>query len=183
MEKCREAFRKLTALGEAAFPLLVEHLGDSRPSIHFANHYLGHTVGDACYWNIYFQLTDHPDDYSSYGLSRKGRDGQLHTKPYWDGTPFDGAGGLKKWLEENSSLSFRQKQIKSLTWLLEREKAIGVPDPESYFENVLPLEIHLLRRRQQAGEDVKQQLARLYKVRDGKLAKEIPAELLPATTP
>ncbi len=73
----------------------------------------------------------------------------------------------------------RAKQIKCLPWLLEREKGIGAPDPESYFENIHPLEIQILKRRQEAGEDVKQELARLEKIRDGKLATEIPAELLP----
>src|SRR5688572_25892654 len=97
-DKCREAFRRLTELGETAFPFLVAHLNDKRASIHFRNHYLGHSVGDACHWNIYSQLTDHPKDYSSYGEGRKGRDGQRHTKPYWEGTPFDDAGGLKNWL-------------------------------------------------------------------------------------
>jgi hypothetical protein len=51
-DKCHQAFRKLTDLGETAFPFLVAHLNDKRPSIHFRNHYSGHSVGDACYWNI-----------------------------------------------------------------------------------------------------------------------------------
>jgi hypothetical protein len=178
-DKCRQAFCKLTELGEAAFPSLVAHLEDKRDSIPFANHFQSHSVGDACYWNVYFQLTDHPRDYSCYGLQRTGRDGQKHTKPYWEGTPFDEAGGLKKWLEQNSALSYRAKQIKCLTWLLEREKAIGASDPESYFENILPLEIRILERKQESGEDVKEALARLCKIRDGKLENEIPPELLP----
>src|SRR5262245_38456400 len=78
-EKSRQAFRKLTELGERAFPLLMEHLEDQRASVHFRNHYSGHSVGDACYWNIYLQLTDHPAGYSSYGEGRKGRDGKKHT--------------------------------------------------------------------------------------------------------
>ena len=178
-DKCREAFRKLTELGETAFPFLVAHLNDKRASIHFRNHYLGHSVGDACYWNIYLQLTHHPKDYSSYGEGRKGRDGRLHTKPYYEGTPFDNAGGLKKWLEQHNALSYRAKQIKCLTWLLDREKAIGACDAESYFENILPLEIRILERRQETGAEVKQELGRLRKIMDGKLAKEIPPELLP----
>ncbi len=178
-DKCRQAFRKLTEIGEPAFPFLVAHLDDKRSSIPFRNHYSGQSVGNACYANIYFQLTDHPKDYSSYGLERMGRDGKPHEKPYWEGTPFDEAGGLKKWLEQNSNLSYDAKQIKCLTWLLEREKAIGASDPESYFENILPLEIHILERRKESGEDVEQELVRLRKIKDGKLAKEIPPELLP----
>jgi hypothetical protein len=178
-EKCQQAFRKLTELGEAAFPVLVAHLDDKRPSIHFRNHYMGHSVGNACYWNIYFQLSDHPRDYSSYGYSRKGRDGKDHPKPYWEGTPFGGAGGVKAWLEENRALSYREKQIKCLAWLLDREKAIGAPDAESYFENILPLEIRILERRLQKGDEVKEELARLRRILKDKLAKEIPAGVLP----
>jgi len=76
-DKCGEAFGKLIELGEKAFPLLVAHLDDKRESIPFRNHYLEHSVGDACYWNIYFQLTDLPRGYSTYGYSRKGRDGKI----------------------------------------------------------------------------------------------------------
>jgi len=178
-DKCQQAFRKLTEFKGAAFPFLVEHLDDKRPSIHFRNHSMGHSVGDACYWNIYFQLQDRPNDYSSYGYSRKGRDGKDHPKPYWEGTPFDEAGGLKAWLEQNKDLSYPEKQIKCLNWLLAREKAIGAPDPESYFENILPLEISILERKQEAGADVNRELDRLRKIMKGKLINEVPVELLP----
>jgi hypothetical protein len=178
-EKCQQAFRKLTGFKEAAFPFLVAHMDDQRPSIHFRNHSLKHSVGDACYWNIYFQLQDRPNDYSSYGYSRKGRDGKAHSKPYWEGTPFDEAGGLKAWLEQNKGLSYPEKQIKCLNWLLVREKAIGAPDAESYFENILPLEIRILERKRETGADLKQELDRLRKIMQGKMAKEVPAALLP----
>lgn len=178
-DKCHQAFRKLTEFKEAAFPFLVEHLDDKRPSVHFRNHYPEHSVGDACYWNIYFQLEDRPKDYSSYGYSRKGRDGKAHTKPYWEGTPFDEAGGLKMWLEQNKDLSYPEKQIKCLNWLLTREKAIGAPDAESYFENILPLEIRILERKKETGADVDRELNRLRKIMKDKLIKEVPAELLP----
>lgn len=178
-EKCFQAYRKLTEFKEVAFPFLVAHLDDRRPSIHFRNHYPGHSVGDACYWNIYFQLQDRPGDYSSYGYSRKGRDGKNHPKPYWEGTPFDEAGGLKAWLKQNKGLSYPEKQIKCLNWLVVREKAIGVPDAESYFENILPLEIRILERKGETGTDVKQELDRSRQIMNGKITKAVPAELLP----
>ncbi len=78
---CQKAFNKLYELKEAAIPFLVEHLDDERQSITFRNHSKGNSVGDACYWNIYFQLVDQPEDYSEYGYSRKGRDGENHPKP------------------------------------------------------------------------------------------------------
>jgi len=151
-----------------------------RFSIPLRNHFLGQSVGDACYWNIYFQLQDRPDDYSSYGYFRTGRDGQNHEKPYWEGTPFDEAGGVAEWLDENNDLSYTEKQIKCLRWLLEKEKAIGARDPESYFENILPLEIRVAERRLEAGEkDVQRELERLRLIRDEKRVAEIPREYLP----
>lgn len=177
---CNKAFQKLGDLKIAAFPAMVAHLDDKRQSINFRNHYLANSVGDACYWNIYYQLQDTPDDYSEYGDGRLGHDGEYHTKPYWEGTPFDEAGGLKQWLEKNKKLSYVQMQIKCLRWLLEKEKAIGASDAESYFINILPLEIRILERRQQAGENVANELARLKKVMAAKDATAVPAELLPA---
>jgi hypothetical protein len=62
---------------------------------------------------------------------------------------------------------------------LEREKAIGAPDAESYFVNILPLEIQVLVRRKENGENVDAELTRLRDVQKRKLVKAIPAELLP----
>jgi hypothetical protein len=179
-EACQKAFQKLAEFRGLAFPFLIEHLEDKRQSMPFRNHYLGASVGDACYWNIYFQLQDRPEDYSEYGYMRKGRDGKDHPKPYWEGTPFDDAGGLVKWLDANKALSYVEKQVKCLRWLLEKEKAIGACDAESYFVNILPLEIRILERRLEAGEDVKKQLEDLRRIKEKKLADKIPAELLPA---
>jgi hypothetical protein len=176
---CQEAFNKLQELKGAAFPFLVEHLDDERQSINFRNHYTGNSVGDACYWNIYFQLQDRPRDYSRYGYSRKGRDGEDHPKPYWEGTPFDDAGGLKKWLDKNKELNYVEMQIACLNWLLDREKKIGAPDTDSYFLNILPLEIRVLERRIESGDDVSNELKRLVNIRNKKLVDQIPSELLP----
>jgi hypothetical protein len=96
-----------------------------------------------------------------------------------EGTPFDDAGGLVKWLEENKELTYTEKQIKCLQWLLEKEKAIGAADADSYFLNILPLEIQILKRRLEAGEDVEKELERLQEVKDKKLVDAIPRELLP----
>ncbi len=70
-------------------------------------------------------------------------------------------------------------QIKCLQWLLEKEKKIGVQTRTSYSLNILPLEIRILERRKQNGDDVNDQLARLVRIRDDKLTDEIPKELLP----
>ena len=177
-KRCQDAFQKLSELKGLAIPFMVEHLDDKRQSINFRNHYLGNSVGDACYWNIYYQLQDRPKYYSRYGYQRKGRDGKLHVKPYWKGTPFDKEGGLVQWLEKNNKLSYEQKQIKCLTWLLEKEKAIGACDAESYFINILPLEIRILERKLEAGEKVEQELKRLREVKKKKLVDEIRKRLV-----
>jgi hypothetical protein len=176
---CQKAFKKLSELKVLAFPYMVEHLNDKRQSIPFRNHSLQQSVGDACYWNIYYQLQDQPEDYSEYGYDRKGKDGKDHPKPYWKGTPFDEAGGLAKWLEANRKLSYTEMQIKCLTWLLEEEKRIGASDPESYFLNILPLEIRILERKSERGEDVKEELSRLRDVLKRKDTKAVPKSLLP----
>lgn len=181
-KKCQQAFEGLTAFKGKALPILVEHLEDKRPSIHFRNHHLGHSVGDACYWNIYLQLQDQPENYSEYGYQREGRDGKDHPKPYWEGTPFDEAGGLAEWLEANKKLSYAEMQIKCLTWLLDREKEIGASDPESYFVNILPLEIRILERKSELGVDVNEELKRLRGVLERKDADAVPRDLLPPET-
>lgn len=178
-EACQNAFQKLADYRGLAFPLLIEHLDDKRQSINFRNHHLANSVGDACYWIIYLQLQDRPPNYSRYGYSRQGRDGKDHPKPYWEGTPFDDAGGLRQWLENNKNLSYQEMQIKCLSWLLAQEKRIGAPDADSYFLNILPLEIRILERRLENGEDVKSELVRMMKIRDKRLVNKIPPELLP----
>lgn len=176
---CRAAFERLSAYKEKAIPFLVDHLNDDRQSVHFRNHFTGSSVGHACFWNMYYQFQDRPENYSSYGLSRKGRDGKQHVKPYWEDSPF-GEDGIKQWLQQNAHLSYPQKQIKCLTWLLEKEKAIGTCDAESYFENILPLEIRILERRLETGEKVEAELEKQRQALKDKSPAAVPPELLPA---
>ena len=178
-EACQTAFQRLSELKDLAFPVLIKHLDDKRQSINFRNHHMGNSVGHACYWNIYFQLQDRPRGYSRYGYSREGRDGEDHPKPYWEGSPFDDAGGLREWLTANENLNYQEKQIKCLNWLLEREKRIGAADAESYFINILPLEIQIFKRRLEKGDDVETELKRLRKIQTEELADQVPKELLP----
>lgn len=176
---CQEAFNALYEMKPLAIPYLVEHLDDKRQSIDFRNHYVGNSVGDACYWNIYYQLVDQPEDYSEYGWQREGRDGKHHPKPYWEGTPFGDVGdtkGLKEWLDENRNLSYEEMQIKCLKWLLDRERHIGASDADSYFLNILPLEIRILERR---ADDLQRELDRLVRIRDERLTDQIPRDVLP----
>lgn len=174
---CKAAFYRLMKFKKLAFPILVEHLEDACESIHFRNHVTGKTVGDACYWNIYFQLLDTPADYSVYGLSRKGKNLESHTKPRWDGVPFEG--GLEKWLESCKRLTYEEMQIKGLTWMLTKEMKIGAPDADSYFLNIHPLQIRIMELKLDYGEDVGAKLRELRRIRDQRLAEKIPSELLP----
>ena len=178
----QQAFKELMQLKEEAFPVLVAHLDDKRPSVPFRNHIANSSVGYACYLVIYYQLQDRPEGYSRYGYQRLGRDGEQHVQPYWDGSPFDQVGGVDRWLAANQDLNYVEKQIKCLQWLLDKEKAIGAPDADSYFINILPLEIQILKRRFDNGEDVARELKHLQRVQKEKLVEEVPAELLPPVT-
>lgn len=184
-----KAFERFAEYQASSIPILVAHLDDNRASVGFrSNHYKSNTVGNACYENIAHQLQDRPQGYSrGVGYMRKGRNGEDHVTPHGESTPFnefyekDGLphNDLKKWLEANKDLSYPQMQIKCLTWLLEKEKAIGAPDAESYFINILPLEIQILKRRLECGEKVQAELASLERRLKEKRADEIPHELLP----
>jgi hypothetical protein len=176
---CRGAFTQLAAYKGLAIPFMLEQLEDKRPSMDFHGHWKHRDVGAACYWNIRYQLEDQPGDYSSYGYARKGRDGESHVKPYYAHPGLLPIDGLKKWLVENAALSYTEKQLKCLRWSLEEEKKIGAWDPESYFDNILPLEIRILQRRAQLGDDVRTELERLQKILKEKQVSAIPPELLP----
>ncbi|MCW1914186.1 hypothetical protein OJ996_11410 [Luteolibacter sp. GHJ8] len=179
---CHKAFKRLMEFKELSLPFLVEHLEDKRQSIPFRNHHMGFSVGDACYWNIYYQLQDQPDDYSSYGYQRRGRDGENHPKPYWatKGCCFDEVGGAKEWLEINKHLSYVEMRIKCLSWLLEKERAIGASDVESYYENIAPLEVRILERRLEKGEKVETELKQARANLKKKDPAAVPPGLLPA---
>lgn len=176
---CREAFEKLAAFKDFAFPMLVEHRNDERQSLNFRNHSLENSVGYACYLVIKNQLEDIPENYSEYGYQRKGRDGKNHPKPYWTGSVFSDAGGLLKWLKANKDLSYPRKQEQCLRWLLAKEKVIGACDAESYFINVLPLEIQILKRRLEAGDNVSDELHKMQRILAERDTITIPADLLP----
>jgi hypothetical protein len=147
-----DSFKRLTAFNELAFPILASHLDDERPSRMHWNHTFARTVGAICYRVIHDQLTEFPPGYTEYGLQRTGRDGKGHLKPYWEGTPYDQSGGLKNWLQQNQTLTYTEKRIKCLTWLLDEEKKIGVIDHYSYYVNIQPLELEILKLKAEGGQ-------------------------------
>ncbi|MEN9361169.1 MAG: hypothetical protein RL095_2704 [Verrucomicrobiota bacterium] len=184
-ERCQQAFLKLQAFKELAFPYLIEHRMDQRQSIPFMNHYEGSSVGDACHWAIAHQMWDAPRHYSRYGLMRKGKDGKMHHKPRWTGSPFDEAASLKlesnpfDWLEKHKNLSYVELKLKCVEWILAREKEIGADTPDSYFQDILPLEIRVLELQQECGKPVGSELARLRDVEKHRRVEAIPPEMLP----
>ena len=175
----RDGFKRLTAFNELAFPLLASHLDDKRPSLMYWNHTFAKTVGRICYRVIHDQLTEFPEGYSQYGLQRTGRDGKDHKKPYWAGNPYEESDGLGKWLQQNHQLTYTEKRIKCLNWLLDEEKKIGVIDPRGYYVNILPLELAILELKASAGQDVANELARVRKLAKTRPANQVPKELLP----
>ena len=78
-----------------------------------------------------------------------------------------------------TTFSYPEMQVKCLEWLLAKEKAIGVPAAEGYFESILPLEVHILRRKKEAGQDVGNELERLERALEKKDVKVIPPGMLP----
>lgn len=174
-----DAFKRLTALNELAFPILASHLDDKRPSSMHWNHTFAKTVGAICYRIIHDQLTEFPADYTEYGYQRIGRDGKSHVKPYWAGTPYDEADGLEKWLSQNKNLTYSEKRIKCLTWLLDEEKKIGVIDHDGYYVNILPLELEILKLKADGGQNVATELARARELSKTKPGSQVPKELMP----
>lgn len=179
-QKTRDnAFDKLAAYKDLAFPFLAAHLGDERPSRKWWNHSYAKTVGNMCYRVIHDQLTDKPNGYSEYGYQRIGRDGEGHVKPCWNSTPYEESGGLKNWLEQNQNLSYTEKRIKCLTWMLDEEKKIGVIDHRGYYVNILPLELGILQLRAEAGQEVANELTRVRNLIKTRPANQVPKELMP----
>lgn len=176
--RCRLAFDMLTDLKDLAFPFLMGHHDDTRLSPDFHGHLRESSVRISCYLIVRYQLEDYPADYGRYGYQRKGRDGQAHVVPRYSECPFD-MDGIRGWLKENEGLSYAGKRIRALQWSLSQEKKIGASDADGYFENILPLEIRILERREEMGENVAAELRRLEEVRDKKLVELIPKELLP----
>jgi hypothetical protein len=174
-----DAFQRLTAFNELAFPILASHLDDKRPSSMHWNHTFVKAVGGMCYRIIHDQLTEFPKGYTEYGNQRTGRDGKGHVKPYWAGTPYDAAGGLEIWLQQNQNSTYEEKRIKCLTWLLDEERKIGVIDPHGYYVNILPLELAILELKAKGGQDVADEQARLRELSKTRPGNQVPKELLP----
>ena len=174
-----EAFEKLTAFKDLAFPLLAAHLEDKRPSLKWWGHSYANTVGRMCYRVIHDQLTEFPAEYGGFGHVRTGRDGKDHVRPYWDCAPHGKSGGLGEWLIQNQNLSYTEKRIKCLTWLLNEEKRIGVIDPRGYYVNILPLELGILELRAETGHDVTSELNQVRGLLKTRPGNKIPKELMP----
>lgn len=178
--KTREdAFDRLTAFKDLAFPILVEHFEDARPSVKIWNHSYAKTVGAVCYRVIHDQLMELPPGYSEYGLTRTGRDGERHEKPYWHPEPYAESDGLANWLRENEGLTYTEKRIKCLAWLLDGEKKIGVIDPDGYYTHIFALELEILKQKAAMGQDVAAELARALALWESRPAAQVPKELLP----
>jgi hypothetical protein len=178
--KTREdAFDQLTAFKDLAFPILAEHLEDARPSVKVWNHIYAKTVGAVCYRVIHNQLMELPPGYSEYGLQRTGRDGEGHIKPYWEPEPYADSDGLANWLRLNEGLTYTEKRIKCLAWLLDGEKKIGVIDPDGYYTHIFALELEILKQKAAMGKDVADELARALILWESRPANQVPKELLP----
>lgn len=179
-QKVQNAYQKLKDYQVKSLPLLVQHLKDKRSSLSFPYGAMGgrFTVGNACYWNIYSQLVDLPEEYSRHGYSRLGRGGKIYRQPQDCANLFDHAGGIDQWLKQNSHFCYIEMQIQSLKWLLSEEKKIGIPKPEFYFLYILPLEIQILRKQKLMGLPVDEELSQLTQALQEGNPSIVPKDLL-----
>lgn len=179
-QKVQNAYQKLKDYQVKSLPLLAQHLKDKRSSLSFPYGAMGGslTVGNACYWNIYSQLVDLPEEYSRHGYSRLGRGGKIHRQPQDCTNLFDHAGGIDQWLKQNSDLCYIEMQIQGLKWLLTAEKKVGIPKAESYFLHILPLEIQILRKQKLMGLPVDEALKHLEQALRERNLSIVPKDLL-----
>jgi hypothetical protein len=141
-EKVEAARQRLIALKTAAFPILIEHLGDSEysRSIHTAV-LRGLSVGDACFEIIESQVDLSEDRYKW----RDGADGKEHVHRRYFATRYcNGAwyskDGIRKWWTEHERHSLKDMQIEALEWTIKREKVIGFPSDQDRKRFLKPLE-------------------------------------------
>ncbi len=120
-KKVQDAFDKLESLKVKAFPILVKHFDDKRQSINFRNHYLANRLGmHVCGTSL--STARSAEKLLEVRLSTKGARWSKSPQAILEGTPFDDAGGMAKWLEQNKDLSYMKMQIKCLNWLLDGEE-------------------------------------------------------------
>ncbi len=179
-QKVQNAYQKLKDYQVKSLPLLVQHLKDNRSSLSFPYGAMGgrSTVGNACYWNIYSQLVDLPEEYSWHGYSRLGRGGKIYRQPRDCANLFDHAGGIDQWFKQNSDLCYIEMQIQGLKWLLTAEKKVCIPKAESYFLHILPLEIQILRKQKLMGLPVDEALEHMEQALRERNLSIIPKDLL-----
>ncbi|ODA36806.1 hypothetical protein [Planctopirus hydrillae] len=179
-QKVQNAYQKLKDYQVKSLPLLVQHLKDNRSSLSFPYGAMGgrSTVGNACYWNIYSQLVDLPEEYSWHGYSRLGRGGKIYRQPRDCANLFDHASGIDQWFKQNSDLCYIEMQIQGLKWLLTAEKKVGIPKAESYFLHILPLEIQILRKQKLMGLPVDEALKHLEQALRERDLSIVPKDLL-----
>jgi hypothetical protein len=126
--------------GAVAFPFLIKHLNDRRQSVAMRR-VMPANVGDACYCIITQQLYALPDGYRG-SFYRKGSDGELHERPVSMVDLFSHQ-SLTAWLEKRKGKSLTEMQIEALSWVIEKERAIGARTKDDENEFLAPLETRL----------------------------------------
>ena len=133
-----EAAEQLKACGKAAFPNLLEHLGDGRQSVAFRR-MLPATVGLACFTIIEQLVYGLPADYRG-SFYRDGADGQLHDRVLFLKPGMFDQGSAADWLAARERKSLTEIQVEALEWLISQEEHIGFPTEQDREDYLYPLE-------------------------------------------
>jgi hypothetical protein len=144
-KKVSAAYKKLTAMGKDAFPMLIEHVNDrSYSQSTFSSLLLSESVGCVCFEIIEGQVDVVGMNYKS----RQGTDGEEHVhRGYF--SQFSAKGeyytqdGLRRWWKEHQHQSLKEMQIEALRWAIAREKKIGFPEKDDQKDYLEPLEAKL----------------------------------------
>lgn len=135
-----EAADQLTKIGYPAFPKLVAKLDDRRQSAAFGR-WQRMDVGMACYSILMWQVYSLPDDVSG-SIYRDGADGKPGRRPVYSMQIWDEE-DLGTWLEARKDKPLIDIQLEALSWVLEKERAIGAADEEERNDHIVPLERRL----------------------------------------
>jgi hypothetical protein len=147
-----QAADQLEKIGYPAFPKLAAKLDDRRQSAAFGR-WKRMDVGMACYSILMWQIYSLPDDVSG-SFYRQGADGKMHERPVYFDQIWEQE-GLGPWLDARKAKPLADIQLEALSWVLERERAIGAADEEARLDHIAPLERRLEELKKQSEKSGK----------------------------
>lgn len=165
------AFDELIRRGRLAFPTLLKHLNDQRPSgVPLRAVTSPDSISYACFRILKCQILPFPAGYSR-SLFRRGTDDRLHPRPGMDDhNPFNRE-NIGEWLAAREHRSITEIQIEGVQWLIAEEKKIGFHDSSESDLVLKPLEEELARLKKKS---VQRSVRRIGASRDSERVIEVP---------